>query len=183
VAAFVEAADPVTKEGPPTSYNVGTLGGGTSVNSIPFEAVMEVDMRSEDPDALDRIDAVFREAMAQGVAEENAARRRGPELELDLVQVGNRPSGTLDPEHPLVQRALASSDILAGFSGLGIGSTNSNIPIALGVPAVTIGRGGIGGENHSPTEWWINRDGHLAIQRALLLLVAEGTLSRSAMQD
>jgi len=183
VAAFVTAADPVTRDGPPTSYNVGVLGGGTSVNSIPFEAVMEVDMRSENPDALDRIDAVFREAMAQGVTQENAARRRGPELELELEQVGNRPSGTLDPEHPLVQRSLASSHILAGFSGLGIGSTNSNIPIALGVPAVTIGRGGIGGENHSPTEWWINRDGHLAIQRALLLLVSEGTLSRSALQE
>jgi tripeptide aminopeptidase len=181
VTAFVTAADPLTQEGPPTSYSVGTLGGGTSVNSIPFEAVMEVDMRSEDPDALNRIDAVFRAAMAQGVAEENAARRRGPELELDLVQVGNRPSGTLAVEHPLVQRSLASSDILAGFSGLGIGSTNSNIPIALGVPAVTIGRGGIGGDNHSPTEWWINRDGHLAIQRALLLLVSEAKLSLSAM--
>ena len=182
VTAFVTAADPLTQEGPPTSYSVGTLGGGTSVNSIPFEAVMEVDMRSENPDALDRIDAVFRAAMAQGVAEENAARRRGPELELDLVQVGNRPSGTLAVEHPLVQRSLASSDILAGFSGLGIGSTNSNIPIALGVPAVTIGRGGIGGDNHSPTEWWINRDGHLAIQRALLLLVSEAKLSLSAME-
>jgi tripeptide aminopeptidase len=52
-------------------------------------------------------------------------------------------------------------------------STNSNIPISLGIPAVTIGRGGAGGENHSPDEWWINLDGHLAIQRALLILVAE----------
>jgi tripeptide aminopeptidase len=180
VTAFVTAADPVTRDGPPTSFNVGTIGGGTSVNSIPFEAVMEVDMRSESPEALDRIDAVFKEMMARGTAEENAARRRGPELELVLDQVGNRPSGTLDPEHPLVQRATASSDILAGFSGLGIGSTNSNIPIALGVPAVTIGRGGIGGENHSPGEWWINRDGHLAIQRALLLLVSEAGLARQA---
>lgn len=182
VAAFAVAADSLTRSGPRTSHNVGTLGGGTSVNSIPFEAVMEVDMRSENPEALDRIDAVFREMMAVGLAEENAARRRGPELEMELDQVGNRPSGTLDPEHPLVQRALASSDILAGFSGLGVGSTNSNIPIALGVPAVTIGRGGIGGENHSPGEWWINRDGHLAIQRAILLLVSEAGLGRQAFE-
>lgn len=180
VAAFAVAADSLTRDGPRTSYNVGTLGGGTSVNSIPFEAVMEVDMRSEDPAALDRIDAIFKEAMERGIAQENASRRRGPELELVVDQVGNRPSGRIDPDHPLVQRSMASSDILAGFSGLGTSSTNSNIPIALGVPAVTIGRGGIGGENHSPTEWWINRDGHLAIQRALLLLVSEAGLGRQA---
>jgi hypothetical protein len=92
-------------------------------------------------------------------------------------QVGNRPSGTLAAEHPLVQRAVASSEIFAGFGGLGISSTNSNIPIARGVPAVTIGRGGIGGNTHAPEEWWLNRNGHLAIQRALLLLVAEAGLA------
>jgi tripeptide aminopeptidase len=180
VTHFVTAADPITREGERTSYNVGTLGGGTSVNSIPFEAVMEVDMRSEDPASLDRIDAVFREMMQKGLDDENAARRRGPALEMDLDQVGNRPSGTLDPEHPLVQRALATGEIFGGFSGLGVSSTNSNVPISLGVPAVTIGRGGIGGANHSPDEWWLNEDGHLAIQRALLLLVAEAGLSRPA---
>ena len=52
-------------------------------------------------------------------------------------------------------------------------STNSNIPIALGIPAITLGRGGVGGSGHAPGEWWINEDGHLAIQRALLVLVAE----------
>jgi tripeptide aminopeptidase len=180
VTHFVTAAEPLTREGARTSYNVGTLAGGTSVNSIPFEMVMEVDMRSEDPEALDAIDAVFHAAMRRGVDDENTARRRGPELELVLDQVGNRPSGTLADDHPLVQRALASSDILAGFSGLGVASTNSNTPIALGVPAVTIGRGGIGGNNHSPDEWWINRDGHLAIQRALLLLLSEAGLARPA---
>jgi hypothetical protein len=92
-------------------------------------------------------------------------------------QVGNRPSGTLASEHPLVQRAVASSEIFAGFGGLGISSTNSNIPIARGIPAVTIGRGGIGGNTHAPEEWWLNRNGHLAIQRALLLLVAEAGLA------
>lgn len=180
VTAFVADADVLTRSGPRTSFNIGTLGGGTSVNAIPFEAVMEVDMRSEDPASLDRIDAVFQEAMRRGLAEENAARRQGPELEMDVDRVGNRPSGGLAAEHPLVERALATSRILAGFGGLGIGSTNSNVPFALGIPAVTIGRGGIGGGNHAPEEWWINRDGHQAIQRALLLLLSEAKLARPA---
>ncbi|MGH7555521.1 MAG: M20/M25/M40 family metallo-hydrolase, partial [Longimicrobiales bacterium] len=114
VTHFVSAADPITRSGPRTSYNVGTLEGGTSVNAIPFEATMEVDMRSEDPASLDRIDAVFKQAMQRGLADENAARRSGPPLELVNEQVGNRPSGTIADDHPLVQRALKTSDILGG---------------------------------------------------------------------
>lgn len=177
---FVTAADGVTRSGPRTSYNVGTLDGGTSVNSIPFEAVAEVDMRSEDPTSLDRIDAVFHEAMQRGLADENAARRSGRPLEVVVDRVGTRPSGAVADDHPLVRRSLASAAVLGGRPSLGIASTNSNIPISLGVPAVTIGRGGVGGGGHSPDEWWINRDGHLAIQRALLLLLSEAGIARSA---
>lgn len=182
ITTFVTEADPLTRTGPRTSYNVGTLGGGTSVNSIPFEAVMEVDMRSEDPAALERMHQLFRETMTRGLEAENANRREGPELELELLKVGDRPSGEIAVDHPLVVRSQASAEVLGAFSSLGISSTDSNIPLALGVPAVTIGRGGVGGEGHSPGEWWINRNGHLAIQRALLLLVSEAGLARTAMQ-
>ena len=182
ITHFVAAADPMTRSGERTSFNVGTLTGGTSVNSIAAEATMEVDMRSEDPASLERIDRLFKEAMQRGLNEENAARRSGRALELIVNQVGNRPSGTLSESHPLVQRALISSDILAGFSGLNISSTNTNVPIARGIPAVTIGRGGVGGNTHSADEWWLNCDGHLAIQRALLLLVAEAGLDGTALQ-
>jgi acetylornithine deacetylase/succinyl-diaminopimelate desuccinylase-like protein len=148
------------------------------VNSIPFEAVMEVDMRSLDPASLDRIDAVFRRTMEQGLAQENAAKRRGPDLELVLDKVGDRPSGETTEDAPLVQRALAAGELFAGRRpSLGTSSTDSNIPISRGIPAVTIGRGGVGGEGHSPGEWWLNVDGHLAIQNALLLLVAEAGLA------
>jgi acetylornithine deacetylase/succinyl-diaminopimelate desuccinylase-like protein len=152
------------------------------VNSVPFEATMDVDMRSEDPASLDRIDGVFKEAMRRGLADENAMRRRGAPLELKIEQVGNRPSGAVPDDHSLVQRARRTAEIFAGTSELGISSTNSNIPISLGVPAVTIGRGGVGGETHAPGEWWLNRDGHLAIQRALLLLVSEAGLDVERMQ-
>jgi acetylornithine deacetylase/succinyl-diaminopimelate desuccinylase-like protein len=177
---FVMDADAITRDGPRTSYNVGTLEGGTSVNSIPFEAVMAVDMRSEDPASLERIDSVFRRAMQKGLDEENAARRSGPPLELVLEQVGDRPSGVMPPETPLVQRAIAAATVMGAEPNLAVASTDSNVPIARGVPAVTIGRGGVGGDGHAPTEWWMNRDGHLAIQNALLLLLAEAGIAAPA---
>ncbi len=175
---FQDAADSLTRSGPRTSYNVGVIGGGTSINSIPFEAWAEVDMRSEGGAAsLDRLEAALRSAMVRAVEEENALKRRGEPLTVEVDRIGMRPSGELDPGTPLVQRAIAANAFFGTDGRLSRSSTNSNIPIALGVPAVTIGRGGEGGENHSPTEWWINRDGHLAIQRALLLVVAEAGLA------
>jgi acetylornithine deacetylase/succinyl-diaminopimelate desuccinylase-like protein len=175
---FQDAADTLTRSGPRTSYNVGVIGGGTSINSIPFEAWAEVDMRSEGGAAsLDRLEAALRSAMQRAAEEENTLRRRGDALTVEVDRIGMRPSGEMDPRAPLVQRAIAANEYFGAGGDLSRSSTNSNIPIALGVPAVTIGRGGVGGENHSPTEWWINRDGHLAIQRALLLVVAEAKLA------
>lgn len=174
---FQDAADTLSRSGPRLSYNVGVIGGGTSVNSIPFEAWAEVDMRSESPARLDLMEAALLTAMRRAADEENALRRRGAALTVELDKIGARPSGEMDPAHPLVQRAIASNAFFGADGRLGRSSTNSNIPIALGVPAVTIGRGGVGGDNHAPGEWWINRDGHLAIQRALLLVVAEAGLA------
>ena len=177
VRYFQDVADTLTRSGPRTSYNVGRIGGGTSVNSIPAEAWMEVDMRSESPESLERIEQVFLDAMSRGLNEENGLRRSGPPLTLENRKVGDRPSGSLEASLPLIQRALATTAVFGVSGELARSSTDSNVPIALGVPAVTIGRGGIGGEGHSPGEWWINRDGHLAIQRALLLVVAEAGLA------
>ena len=177
IRRFETVADTLTRAGPRTSYNVGRIGGGTSVNSIPFEAWMEVDMRSVSEESLARIDAAFRDAMASALEEANALRREGPPLELEVDQIGDRPSGEIPDDHPLVQRASAAIRRFGGEPSLGRSSTDSNIPIALGIPAVTIGSGGIGGGAHSPGEWWVNEDGHLAIQAALLLLVSEAGLA------
>lgn len=178
VRHFQDAADTLTRQGPRTSYNVGRIGGGTSVNAIPFDSWMEVDMRSVSPESLALIEQVFLEAMDRGLREENALRRSGPPLTVDKARIGDRPSGEGDRDTPLVQRALATTAVFGVQGTLGRSSTNSNIPIALGVPAVTIGRGGIGFGAHSPEEYWINVDGHLAIQRALLLVVAEAGMAR-----
>jgi len=174
---FSVAADSLTRSGPRTSFNVGRIGGGTSINSIPYEAWMEVDMRSESPESLDLISGMFLKAVEKAEAEENQFRRDGLPIEVEVDKIGSRPSGETDPSSTLVQRAMAVTRHFGEEPQLTRSSTNSNIPISLGIPAITIGRGGVGAENHSPDEWWVNIDGHIAIQRALLILVAEAGLS------
>lgn len=178
ISYFSSEADTFTNEGVRTSYNVGIVGGGTSVNSIPFESWMEVDMRSESPERLKGIDSILKDAVAKALQEENQSRRRGPALEVDMELVGERPSGALDPETALVQRAMAAIQYFNAAPNLISGSTNANIPIAKGIPAVTVGVGGKGNGAHSLDEWWINDKGHLAIQRTLLLLLAEAGVAK-----
>ena len=177
IGHFQSVADTLTRQGPATSYNVGRVGGGTSVNSIPAESWMEVDMRSDSPESLARIEQVFLAAVERALEEENGLRREGPALTVDMDRVGFRPSGAADPSEPLVQRALATASVFGEEGELVRSSTDSNIPISLGIPAVTIGRGGSGANGHAPDEYWVNQDAHLAIQRALLLLVAEAGLA------
>lgn len=137
---------------------------------------MEIDMRSVSPESLDRIDAALHQSVRSALDHENSLRREGPPLEVEVDQIGNRPSGEIADDHPLVLRAMAATRVFGAEPSLSRSSTDSNIPISMGIPAVTIGRGGEGDHNHSLNEWWINRDGHLAIQQALLLLVAEAGL-------
>jgi tripeptide aminopeptidase len=170
---FDLSADAITRSGPKTSYNVGRLGGGTSVNSIPFEAWMEVDMRSESPESLDRIDEIFGRAMNRAVDEANDQRRDGEELSVELELIGDRPSGEIAADDPLVLRAVAASEFLGIEPTLGRSSTDSNIPISKGIPSITIGGGGVAHGAHSPGEWFINRDGPLGIKRALLITLAQ----------
>jgi acetylornithine deacetylase/succinyl-diaminopimelate desuccinylase-like protein len=173
IERFAVVADSLTRHGPRTSFNVGRIGGGTSINSIPFEAWMEVDMRSESPESLEIISGALLDAVEQANEEENRFRREGPPIQVEAERIGSRPSGETDPATPLVQRAMAVTRAFGEEPYLSRSSTNSNIPISLGIPAVTIGRGGAGGKNHSPGEWWLNQEGHKGIQRALLILLAE----------
>ena len=173
ITNFVQTADAYTSKGPKTSYNVGVISGGTSINSIPFESVMEIDIRSVDPTRLDVMESLLEEAINQALLDQNQRKRRGPELTVKIDKIGNRPSGELSDQLPLVQRTLAATQAFGVTPYLTRGSTNSNIPIAKGIPAVTIGRGGDGGKAHSLDEWWMNKEGHKAIQLALLILLME----------
>ena len=173
ITNFVQTADAYTSKGPKTSYNVGVISGGTSINSIPFESVMEIDIRSVDPTRLDVMESLLEEAINQALLDQNQRKRRGPELTVKIDKIGNRPSGELSDQLPLVQRTLAATQAFGVTPYLTRGSTNSNIPISKGIPAVTIGRGGDGGKAHSLDEWWMNKEGHKAIQLALLILLME----------
>ena len=170
---FVKAADTYTKTGPRTSYNVGVIEGGTSINSVPFSSSMLIDIRSVEPYRLDEMEELLNQAVQQALNEQNEIRRRGEALTVTLEKIGNRPSGELDPSLPLIQRAMAATSYFGAEPELTRGSTDSNIPISLGIPAITIGRGGSGGNAHSLDEWWVNSDGQKAIQLAFLILFSE----------
>lgn len=175
---FSNEADSLSRSDQKVSYSVGRIGGGTSINSVPFESWMEVDMRSEDSEKLELMDRYFQEAVQKALKEENLVKRDGPDLEVDVEMVGDRPSGEVPADNSLIQRALATTSYFGATPSLSVGSTDSNIPIARGIPAVTIGRGGKGRGGHSLQEWWLNDEGHLSIQRALLLLVSEAGLAK-----
>lgn len=177
IHGFVDRADKFTSYGPKTSYNVGVISGGTSVNSVPFESVMEIDMRSIDPLRLDTLERILQTSVDEALVDQNKRKRLGADLEVDFVKIGNRPSGELSSDLPLIQRAMAATAYLGKRPNLSRSSTNSNIPIALGIPAVTIGRGGKGANAHALDEWWINYEGYKSIQKAFLLLIAEAGLS------
>lgn len=173
ISRFVQYADAYTKSGPKTSYNIGTIRGGTSVNSIPFESVMEVDIRSIEPSRLDDMEELLTQAANEALTYQNSIKRKGPDLSLRIDKIGNRPSGKSSETLPLIQSALAASQSFGAEPQLTIGSTNSNIPISKNIPALTIGVGGKGGKAHSLDEWWTNDNGHLSIQMLLLLTLSQ----------
>ena len=125
---------------PKTTFNVGRVGGGTSVNAIPFECWMEVDMRSSDKDSLETLNSKYKAADQQAIEEENKRwNGRGP-VSVDNVLVGYRPAGITARESPIVTMAIAVTKLFGASGALREGSTDSNVPMNLGIPAVTIGR-------------------------------------------
>lgn len=171
---FQDGADPYTRTAPfRTSYNVGRIGGGTSVNSVPFESWMEIDMRSEGVQTLQDVDAILQGAVRRALAEENDLRTRGEPLTVDVDMIGDRPSGEVAVDDPFVQQAAAVTRALGLEPSFGRSSTDSNIPISMGIPAITIGGGGQGVGAHSLDEWFRNVDGALGVQRVLLIVLAQ----------
>ena len=157
---------------PRTTFNVGRVEGGAGVNVIAQEASMDVDLRSESADELQRLDAYFRRAAREAADDENAARRADtPPLALEMKLIGERPGGTTPADAPLVRLAEAATRALGHSPRLDSSSTDSNFAIALGVPAVTIGAGGTSGNSHTLDEWYDPRGRDLGLKRALLLLL------------
>lgn len=156
---------------PKTTFSVGRIGGGTSVNSIPFEAWMEVDMRSADSASLQSLDAKFNKAVDAAVRDEDVRWNRRV-LSVDKAVVGNRPAGQTAASSPIVQAAVSVTRALGFPVTLDEGSTDSNIAMSLGIPAVTIDGGGRGTGAHALGEAFDPVNSWMGSQRALLLAIA-----------
>ncbi|HEV2146257.1 MAG TPA: M20/M25/M40 family metallo-hydrolase [Longimicrobiaceae bacterium] len=156
-----------------SALTVARIGGGTSVNSIPAEAWAEVDIRSDTPGPLARLEEQLRHAVADAIDAENRGRsRRGPGLAAQIDLIGDRPSGETDADSALVRAAVAVTHALGDNPELAASSTDSNVAISLGIPAITIGAGGESGGVHTLGEWYSNRGGPRGIERALLVTLA-----------
>jgi acetylornithine deacetylase/succinyl-diaminopimelate desuccinylase-like protein len=139
---------------PRTTYSASVVGGGVSVNSIPADVWLEVDMRSESKAELDKLDARFQDILKASAEHENAARdTRLGKVTVTPKLIGERPTGATSEDAAIVQTVAAAARAQGYTPALGASSTDSNIPIGLGVPAVTIGSGGGGGRAHSLDEW------------------------------
>jgi acetylornithine deacetylase/succinyl-diaminopimelate desuccinylase-like protein len=167
IARFASYPAPLA---PRTSYNVGIIEGGSSVNAIPERASMLVDIRSVSSDEIDKLEAYLRRVVEIAAREENSQRSMsGTSLTCEFEQVGDRPSGETPINSRIVRAAIECSRALGIEPRLDCSSTDSNIPISLGIPAITLGVGGISSNCHSLTEWYEPAGRELGIKRLLLL--------------
>jgi tripeptide aminopeptidase len=165
------AAYPAPKD-PRTTFNVGSVEGGTSVNAIPERAAMEVDLRSSADVELKRLDAFFRRSIKEAADEENGRRRPGDSsLKFQMELIGERPSGETPADSALVKLAIETTKLLGVEPRLDQSSTDSNLPISLGIPAITLGAGGTSGASHTLAEWYDPRDRDKGLKRGLLLIL------------
>jgi acetylornithine deacetylase/succinyl-diaminopimelate desuccinylase-like protein len=163
---------------PRTTLSVCRIGGGISVNAIPDEAWLEVDLRSSSAVTIDQCADELQLAIRAAVREENARRSSGtPKLTWTIDTIGDRPSGAVDANHPLVVAGMSATRAIGRAPELALASTDANVPISLGIPAIAIGAGGRGGGVHTSAEWYDNAEGALGVARALTIVVAAAGLA------
>jgi tripeptide aminopeptidase len=164
---------------PRSTYNFGVIEGGTSVNSIPSRAVVKVDLRSEDERELARLEAALRDAIETGKNEEITATGAARDaLELNFRSLGTRPAGRLADDSLLVATIRGVDRYLGNASRLEKSSTDANLPLSLGIPAVAIGGGGKGGGSHTPEEWYDPAGRELGLKRLFLSVVSLAGVDR-----
>jgi acetylornithine deacetylase/succinyl-diaminopimelate desuccinylase-like protein len=157
---------------PKTTFSVGRIGGGTSINAIPAEAWMELDLRSIDAKALEALDRSIQGVLQRAADQENA-RWNGPDsVRVTSNSVGNRPAGRSDERSAIVQAALAASRHAGITTSLIEGSTDANLPMQMNIPAIAIGAGGRGQGVHSLVETFDSRNSVRGTERTLRLAVA-----------
>jgi acetylornithine deacetylase/succinyl-diaminopimelate desuccinylase-like protein len=158
---------------PRTTFNLGQIEGGTSVNSIPHEAKLKVDLRSEAEKEITRLEVALRECVAAGVRDEmdNARDLSKGKLEWKMELIGSRPGGELAAGSPLLAALRAADEAVGNESRIERSSTDANIPLSLGIDAIAIGAGGNGGGAHSLQEWYEPAGREYGLKRALLTVL------------
>jgi len=174
-AALATLAGTTLPQEPRTTLNLGTIRGGTSVNSIPESAQASVDFRSTDPDQILRLEVALHRAVEDAVdrcnvrAKDSAA---GSRLSYSITKIGDRPAARLPTDSPLLEALRAVDRHLGLRTDLRLGSTDANIPLSLGIPALSMGAGGEGGGAHTQAEWYSARDREMGLKRVLLLTLS-----------
>ena len=182
IALLLKTAPP---DSPRTTFNVGSIEGGTSVNSIPAKASIKVDLRSEAEPEIVKLEAALRRAIQSGVDEEMQAARGhgmagGSGLSIDTKVLGLRPGGELAANSPLLTAVQAADDYLGNRARMERSSTDANIPLSLGIPAIALGAGGSSGGAHSLQEWYDPTGREIGMQRVLLTLLQVAGLNPPA---
>jgi len=163
---------------PRTTLSVGRIGGGLSVNSIPDRAWLEIDSRSTSAAALDDIERAIRTIARTAADDENAKRAVGTRvLSVEVESIGARPCGETPADHSLVQAALEATRLVGRQPDLALASTDANVAISHGIPAIAIGAGGRGGDAHTHAEWFDNLHGTLGVARALTIVMTTARLA------
>jgi tripeptide aminopeptidase len=159
-------------ENPKTTFNVGTITGGTSVNTIAASASMVLDMRSTSQEELEKLEEQVLGLLHQAAEDENLRWGKSETIKVELELVGDRPAGSQSAEAVIVQAAMASASVLGFEPELNNpSSTDSNVPIGLGIPAVTLGGGGNYGGCHTLQEFFDPKDAHFGVQKILLTIL------------
>lgn len=160
--------DRIPAAGPKSSFNFGLIEGGSSINSIPSEAHAKVDLRSESAARIDEMATLLGSAVEEAIGIENS--RSTGRVAAKMKEIGSRPGGGLAPDAPILDYMRAVDAHLGIRSHLDCSSTDANIPLSLGIPAVSIGTGGQGGGAHTPSEWYQPEGRDLGLRRILLAL-------------
>lgn len=176
-AALATLARTPLPESPTTTLNIGTIQGGTSVNSIPENVIASIDFRSTSSDELLRLEVALHRSVEDAVEQANsAARLAGSRLRGSLTyairKIGDRPAAHLSADSPILETLRAVDRHLGIQTDLRLGSTDANIPIALGIPAISVGAGGDGGGAHTLAEWYSDKNREIGLRRILLLILA-----------
>jgi tripeptide aminopeptidase len=159
-------------ENPKTTFNVGMIDGGTSVNTIAASASMVLDLRSTSQEELVNLEEQIVGLLHQAAANENSRWNKADSIKVELELVGDRPAGSQSAEAVIVQSAMAAASVLGFEPELNNpSSTDSNVPIGLGIPAVTLGGGGNYGGCHTLQEFFDPKDAHFGVQKILLTIL------------